>query len=154
LPTEAQWERACRAGTKTRFCFGDHDSGVPNYAWCIENSRDVDQPYAHRVRRKKGNPWGLFDMHGNVSEWCPDVDSENLPGGIGPEATVQEKSRNSERLKSLVKSKPDWLKVDDVTGGAKRSFRGGNWSTYASVCRSTQRNSHEESHRDSRLGFR
>ena len=72
LPTEAEWEYACRAGTTTRFSFGDSDSSLGNYAWFNGNAYDVDQKYAHSVGQKKPNPWGLYDIHGNVDEWCSD----------------------------------------------------------------------------------
>ncbi len=72
LPTEAEWEYACRAGTTTRFSFGDSDSSLGDYAWYASNAFHVDERYAHPVRQKKPNPWGLYDMHGNVWEWCSD----------------------------------------------------------------------------------
>jgi formylglycine-generating enzyme required for sulfatase activity len=72
LPTEAEWEYACRAGTSTRWSFGDHGSQLDNYAWYGGNAWDVGMQYAQPVGLKLANPWGLYDVHGNVWEWCQD----------------------------------------------------------------------------------
>jgi sulfatase modifying factor 1 len=85
LPTEAQWEYACRAGTRSRFSFGEDESDLGDYAWFKQNAWDAGEKYAHRVAQKKANPWGLFDMHGNVSEWCRDWYAKELSGGTDPQ---------------------------------------------------------------------
>jgi formylglycine-generating enzyme required for sulfatase activity len=72
LPTEAEWEYACRAGTTTLWSFGDDASLADNYAWHRANAWDVGEQYAHTVGTKLPSLWGLYDMHGNVWEWCQD----------------------------------------------------------------------------------
>ena len=68
LPTEAQWEYACRAGSTSEYCYGDGDSQLGDYAWLEGNSDGRPHP----VGQKKPNAWGLYDMHGNVWEWVAD----------------------------------------------------------------------------------
>ena len=109
LPTEAQWEYACRAGSKTAYSFGESSQSVGDYAWFNENSNEQTHP----MGQKKPNAWGLYDMPGNVFEWCSDWYSEYPKGP-----------------------------VSDPTGpkeGSGRVIRGGSWSSGAALCRSAFR---------------
>ena len=119
LPTEAEWEYACRAGAETRWSFGDDETKLGDYAWYENNAWDIDwgidEKYAHKVAQKQPNAWGLHDMHGNVYEWCHDYYEEDYYK-LSPEK--------------------------DPTGPASGSFRvlrGGSWGNYASP-RSARRN--------------
>ena len=110
LPTEAQWEYACRAGTTTAYSYGDSADG--DYMWYDSNSSSQ----THEVGSKLPNAWGLYDMHGNVWEWCLDEFgrpiSGNDPVGAGVPSTV-----------------------------SKRSIRGGCWNNNANYSTSSQRSS-------------
>jgi sulfatase modifying factor 1 len=77
LPTEAEWEYACRAGTQTTWSFGNDEKQLGDYAWYDKNAKHLDQKYAHQVGLKKPNPFGLYDMHGNEFEWCSDYYGED-----------------------------------------------------------------------------
>ena len=80
LPTEAQWEYAARAGTTTRYHFGDDESKLIDYAWYRANAGGK----THEVKTRMPNPWGLHDMLGNVWEWCADAYQAKLHGGTDP----------------------------------------------------------------------
>ena len=127
LPTEAEWEYACRAGTKTVFSFGNDKPKLGEYAWFYGNAFDAGEKYAHKTGLKKPNPWGLHDMHGNVWEWCSDWYGGKLAGGTDPVGP---------------------------NGGSYRVFRGGSWRDYPDYCRSASRNNFAPSSRPHHLGFR
>ena len=137
LPTEAEWEYACRAGTTTRFFFGDDPAALSEYAWYEKNASGVGNRYAHPVGKKKPNAWGLFDMHGNVVEWCGDwlgreyyVVSGNSTNPTGP-------------LPSL-----------DALDRFRRVVRGGSVTAGPTDCGSTVRGGVHPTIRNYRLGFR
>ncbi|MEO2029662.1 MAG: formylglycine-generating enzyme family protein [Fuerstiella sp.] len=124
LPTEAEWEYACRAGTTTAYSFGDSKSELGEYAWYRKNSGDTTHP----VGGKPPNAWGLYDMHGNVLEWCQDW-YEYYPSGS----------------------------VTDPTGAASgpyRVYRGGSWISRSGYCRSADRYGRAPDYRFSSGGFR
>jgi formylglycine-generating enzyme required for sulfatase activity len=114
LPTEAEWEYACRAGTTTLWSFGDDASQLEDYAWYSDNAWHVGAPYVHQVGTKLPNPWGLHDMHGNVDEWCQDFLWSYEPG-------------------------PQTDPTGDWSGGPKHVYRGGFYGTPAPYTRSAHR---------------
>ena len=111
LPTEAEWEYACRAGATTAYSFGDDESRLGDYAWYSDNAYGKDEKYAHAVGVKKPNAWGLYDMHGNVWEWCTDLPAKGA-GASGPKSP---------------------------TTGKSRVFRGGSWHNGSRRCLATSR---------------
>jgi RNA polymerase sigma factor (sigma-70 family) len=133
LPTEAQWEYACRAGTKTKFSFGDV-SQLDEYAWFGDNVDNVNEPYAHQVGLKKPNGWGLRDMHGNVWEWCNDWYVSKRSGGkdpVGP--TTLPPPVPPPPLPDGTPGPPD------ATSARNRVIRGGSWLDVALGCSSVNR---------------
>jgi formylglycine-generating enzyme required for sulfatase activity len=87
LPTQAQWEYACRAGTQTTYCFGDDASRLGDFAWYGDNAAER----THEVGQKLPNAWGLHDMLGNVCEWCRDMYQDKHLGGTDPEVVAQDR---------------------------------------------------------------
>jgi formylglycine-generating enzyme required for sulfatase activity len=127
LPTEAEWEYACRAGTATKYSFGDDESKLDDYAWYRGNAYNLNEKYAHPVRQNLANPWGLYDMHGNVWEWCSDWGGKQLPGDRDPMGPIT---------------------------GERRVLRGGGFGSYAEECRSANKLTSGPTTRNYNLGFR
>jgi sulfatase modifying factor 1 len=141
LPTDAEWEYACRAGSKTAFCFYHEDdiSMLHDYAWVAYNAADVGERYPHQVAQKRPNAWGLYDVHGNVYEFCSDwywrPVREELGTRIDP--TGPPAGRESE-----------------MYVGDKRVVRGGCWSSSAIECTSYARLRAKPESKDNVTGFR
>ncbi|WP_168119877.1 formylglycine-generating enzyme family protein [Paenibacillus sp. HB172176] len=125
LPTEAQWEYAARAGTNTRWHFGDTESKLGDYAWFEGNSNDETHP----VGQKEPNAWGLYDMYGNVQEWCKDWYGAPY---------AKEKASDPQGKAS----------------GDSKVLRGGAWGDDFTMVRSTYRNANGIDAKTSGTGFR
>jgi formylglycine-generating enzyme required for sulfatase activity len=124
LPTEAEWEYACRAGSRTRFTFGDDDKGLDKYGWYDGDTWEGTRP----VGQKAPNAWGLYDMHGNVYEWCSDWYDAYV---------------------NAVETDPQGPKSGDA-----RVLRGGAWFSYPWYLRSAFRRSNDPSGRFGLYGLR
>ncbi len=128
LLTETEWEYVCRAGSSTEYFFGDDDKSLAEYAWFESNSHGKTHP----VGLKKPNDWGIYDIIGNVWEWCEDVwkgDYNEFPGD------------GSANLKNIEKQH-------------RRSTRGGSWAMNAFRCRSSYRSFDWNDNATEKLGFR
>lgn len=126
LPTEAEWEYACRAETTTKYCFGDDERQLGDYAWYRNNSGDNTHP----VGEKEPNAWGLYDMHGNVCESCADwYDGGYYVGSPTDDPT-------------------------GPLRGSVRVYRGGGWRDFPRLCRSAYRGGRTPDVRIDSMGFR
>jgi formylglycine-generating enzyme required for sulfatase activity len=116
LPSEAEWECACRAGSEHEFCFGNDETGLGEYAWYRANSTGK----AHPVGTRRANAWGLHNLHGNVSEWCDDRYRALAPA----EAMIDRQT---------------WRDTSKANGEIQgRGIRGGSWDSPADECRSAE----------------
>jgi len=132
LPSEAEWEYACRAGTTTRFYWGD-DPGYTvgdAYAWWYGNAQNVGERYAHGVGMKLPNGWGVYDMSGNAYEWCQDWWHNTYTGA------------------------PSDGSAWETPTGIFRVLRGGAWGGFGFHCRSANRDTTEPGYATNIIGFR
>jgi len=138
LPTEAQWEYACRAGSTTATSFGDKLSNKQaNFQGKPYNGAEKG-PSVNRATKVGGyaaNAWGLHDMHGNVYEWCRDWYYQKLPGGDDPDLSAKKGTINRD-------------------GSFSRVRRGGAWCDDGQPCRSARRHRYEPERRSDHIGFR
>ena len=130
LPTEAEWEYACRAGTATAYSFGGSSGQLGEHGWFEDNAHDVGENYAHLVDQKRANGFRLSDMHGNVWEWCSDW-------------------HDTEYYKTSPVNDPQ-----GPSSGSCRVVRGGSWDFTLRYCRSANRYGFTPSKHYCSLGFR
>ncbi|MFN7254446.1 MAG: formylglycine-generating enzyme family protein, partial [Microcystis sp.] len=119
LPTETEWEYACRAGTETLFSFGDDRDKLGDYAWFDGNSNNTTHP----VGEKRPNPWGIYDMHGNVWEWCADQHHENYvnkPDNIRENGSLAWRDNNITNASSIIRRGGSWCRDPLVCSSAYR----------------------------------
>ncbi|WP_020507876.1 pilus assembly protein PilP [Lamprocystis purpurea] len=172
LLSEAQWEHACRAGSVTRYCFGDDEGQLGDYAWYNRNADDGTHP----VGEKRGNAWGLHDLHGNVWEWCRDwysgdyyqqfvgsavrTDAPEVTAAHGPHSGpygASQSTRTTASGAAVAASSGEQSLATDPSGpetGSSRVMRGGSWLDTADLCRSAYRDRRGPSYRYYSLGFR
>ncbi|NCS11825.1 MAG: SUMF1/EgtB/PvdO family nonheme iron enzyme [Microcystis aeruginosa G13-09] len=131
LPTEAEWEYACRAGTTTRYYFGDDANQLGDYAWYDGNSNGTTHP----VGQKKPNGWGLYDMSGNVFEWCED-DWHNSYAGAPDDGTAWIDNDNRSRSQKCLRG-GSWGYIPEF-------LRGGSWGYFPDLLRSADRWNHPD----------
>ena len=130
LPTEAEWEYACRAGSAARFCFGDDEALLADYAWYGGPAGAAGVSGPQPVARKRPNDWGLYDMHGNVQEWCSDWFSGRYYAESPP------------------------VDPPGPTSGIARVVRGGSHASPADECRSAHRGLEPPGRQWREVGFR
>ncbi len=130
LPTEAEWEYACLAGSTGKYCFGDDEALLKDYAWYSENSGNKTHP----VGEKLPNNWGLHDMHGNVWEWCQDWYDENYYAELSKQGEV--------------------VNPQGPATGGSRVLRGGSWGFNQVVARAVCRDYDRPADRYNYIGFR
>jgi formylglycine-generating enzyme required for sulfatase activity len=119
LPTETEWEYACRAGTETLFSFGDDREQLGDYAWFDGNSNNTTHP----VGEKQPNPWEIYDMHGNVWEWCADQHHENYvnkPDNIRENGSLAWRDNNITNASSIIRRGGSWCRDPLVCSSAYR----------------------------------
>jgi formylglycine-generating enzyme required for sulfatase activity len=153
LPSEAEWEYACRAGTTTPFYFGETITGeLANYNASNTYADEPEGEYRGQttpVGQFPPNAFGLYDMHGNVWEWCLDPWHENYQGEPPRDGSVWDEDNNDNRYQSLLISTKELL-----TDKRYRVLRGGSWSNYPYNRRSANRNRNDPDNHFSSFGFR